>query len=89
VTGRTEVSVERKRRIGKVPGSRRTDMRNTECIVRLTTSGGAVQTWHRDDRGWIETSSRGIERRATAEQLLSHLLPALERGYPKVSVEKR
>jgi hypothetical protein len=64
-------------------------MKNTECMIRLTTSGGAVQTWHRDDRGWIETSSRGIERRATAEQFLSHLLPALERGHPKVTVEKR
>lgn len=37
-------------------------MKNTECMIRLTTSGGAVQTWHRDDRGSIETSSRGIER---------------------------
>jgi hypothetical protein len=81
--------VERDRRIEGIPGWRRADMRNAECIVRLTTSGGAVQTWHRDDRGWIETSSRGIERRATAEQFLSHLLPALERGYPKVTVEKR
>ncbi|MEW6059408.1 MAG: hypothetical protein AB1551_04585 [Actinomycetota bacterium] len=65
------------------------EMKNTECTVRFSTSRGVVQTWHRDGRGWIETSSRGIERRATAEQLLSHLLPALERGYPKVTVEKR
>lgn len=64
-------------------------MKNTESIIRLTTSGDAVQTWLRDDRGWIETSSRRIKRRATAEQFLSHLLPALERGYPKVTVEKR
>ena len=64
-------------------------MRNTECVVRFTTSRGTVQTWHRDQRGWVETSSRGIERRATAEQFLSHLLPALERGWPTVTVEQR
>ena len=36
-----------------------------------------VQSFQRDKDGWFETSSKGIVRRCTAEQTLSHLLPAL------------
>ena len=67
-------------------------MRNDECVIYLITKGGAVQRYVRDKKGWTQKSSKGIIRRMTAEQLLSHLLPPLlkenNRGV-RVIVERR
>lgn len=53
-------------------------MRNNECIIKFLNKGGRVmQSFQRDKDGWFETSSKGIVRRCTAEQTLSHLLPPL------------
>jgi hypothetical protein len=53
-------------------------MRNDECIIKfLNKDGKVLQTFQRDKDGWFETSSKGITRRCTAEQTLSHLLPPL------------
>ena len=74
-------------------------MRNDECIIKfLNKDGRVLQSFQRDKDGWFETSSKGIVRRCTAEQTLSHLLPPLagvsraivkvERISPKKSNEK-
>ena len=53
-------------------------MRNDECIIRLLNKDGRVmQSFQRDKDGWFQNSSKGIVRRCTAEQTLSHLLPPL------------
>ena len=53
-------------------------MRNGEYIIKfLNIDGRVLQTFQRDKDGWFETSSKGIIRRCTAEQTLSHLLPPL------------
>ena len=53
-------------------------MRNDECIIKfLNKEGMVLQSFQRDKEGWFETSSKGIVRRCTAEQTLSHLLPPL------------
>ena len=53
-------------------------MRNDECIIKfLNKDGKALQSFQRDKDGWFEISSKGIVRRCTAEQTLSHLLPPL------------
>ncbi len=53
-------------------------MRNDECIIKfLNKEGRVLQSFQRDKDGWFETSSKGIVRRCTAEQTLSHLLPPL------------
>ncbi len=50
-------------------------MRNDECIIKfLNKNGKVLQTFQRDKDGWFEISSKGIIRRCTAEQTLSHLL---------------
>lgn len=36
-----------------------------------------TERYRRDKAGWIKTSARGRKFRATAEQVLNHLLPAL------------
>ena len=53
-------------------------MRNDECIIIfLNKDGRVLQSFQRDKEGWFQTSSKGIVRRCTAEQTLSHLLPPL------------
>jgi hypothetical protein len=53
-------------------------MRNDECIIKfLNKDGRVLQSFQIDKDGWFETSSKGIVRRCTAEQTLSHLLPPL------------
>lgn len=53
-------------------------MRNDECIIRfLNQDGKVLQSFQKDRDGWFQVSSRGIVRRCTAEQTLSHLLPPL------------
>lgn len=67
-------------------------MRNAECVIYISTTHGAKQTYVREKDGWTQTSSRGIVRRLSAEQLLSHLLPPLladYRGQASVRVERR
>jgi hypothetical protein len=40
-----------------------------------------------DAKCWVKASTRGNEFRATAEQVLNHLLPALAGLQPRLSVE--
>jgi len=67
-------------------------MKNDECVIYMTTTGGSVQVYKKDAKGWTQKSSRGIVRRMTPEQFLSHLLPALTPEYKNkvwVRVEKK
>jgi hypothetical protein len=41
----------------------------------------------RDKEGWVLVSARGRKFRATAEQVLNHLLPALAGIKPNVTIE--
>jgi len=47
----------------------------------MITKSGSKQVYRRDKKGWTQKSSRSIVRRMTAEQFLSHLLPALTAAY--------
>ncbi len=67
-------------------------MKNDECVIYMVTKGGSIQVYKKDGKGWTQKSSKGIVRRMTAEQFLSHLLPALTPGYKNkvwVRVEKK
>ena len=50
-----------------------------------------TKTWreryYRDKAGWLKESARGRKFRATAEQVLNHLLPALSGVKPQVSIK--
>lgn len=56
-------------------------MKNSECVIYMITKDGSTQVYRRDSKGWSQKSSKGIVRRMTAEQFLSHLLPALTSAY--------
>ncbi len=62
-------------------------MKNDECTIYFITKHGKKQIFRKGKDGWAQTSSRGIVRPCTAEQLLSHLLPALASGHVSIRVE--
>ena len=67
-------------------------MKNVECVVYMITKHGSRQVYKKDKDGWTQKSSKGIVRRMTAEQFLSHLLPGLTKNYKnkvKVVVKRR
>ncbi len=48
---------------------------DTYCIV--LKGKATTERYYRDEAGWVKVSNRGRVFRATAEQVLNHLLPAL------------
>lgn len=67
-------------------------MKNDECVIYMITKGGSTQVYKKEGEGWTQKSSKGIVRKMTAEQFLSHLLPALTPRYKNkvcVRVEKK
>jgi hypothetical protein len=52
-------------------------MRNGECKIHIITPRGKEQVFQKEEGHWVQVSTRGIKRTCTAEQVLSHLLPAL------------
>ena len=48
---------------------------DTYCIV--LKGKNITERYYRDSEGWLKISNRGRAFRATAEQVLNHLLPAL------------
>jgi hypothetical protein len=54
------------------------DMKLTnDCYVILIGTKNFTERYYRDKIGWLKVSARGRKFRATAEQVLNHLLPAL------------
>ena len=58
---------------------------NDRYLITLH-AGRGVEHYCRDGADWIKASTRGRKFRATAEQVLNHLLPALAGINPRVSV---
>jgi len=46
-----------------------------------------TERYYRDKAGWLKVSARGRTFRATAEQVLNHLLPALAGVKPSLTVK--
>jgi hypothetical protein len=63
-------------------------MKNNECIVYITTKRGWTQNYRKGENGWTQTNPNGIVRPLSAEQLLSHILPALANKNLNVRVKK-
>ena len=49
---------------------------NDSYLILIHTRS-ATERYYRDKAGWLKVSTRGRKFRATAEQVLNHLLPAL------------
>jgi hypothetical protein len=58
-----------------------------DCYVIFIKSQTATERYFRDEDGWCKISTRRRKFRATAEQVLNHLLPALAGVKPNLTVE--
>jgi hypothetical protein len=52
------------------------NLTNDSYIILMGTKN-FTERYYRDKTGWLKVSARGRKFRATAEQVLNHLLPAL------------
>jgi hypothetical protein len=55
-------------------------MKNDECTIYFVLKSGWKQKYKKINGQWTQTTN-GIVRKMTAEQLLSHILPALTEEY--------
>jgi hypothetical protein len=49
---------------------------NDSYVIKINTKT-AAERYYRDEDGWLKVSARGKKFRATAEQVLNHVLPVL------------
>ncbi len=62
-------------------------LRNSEYRITFSsTSGRFYYYFAKDNTGWYQMTSAGNRHKATAEQVLNHILPALARVKPGVNV---
>ena len=52
-------------------------MKNSECTVYIMFKDKCINRFRKEKEGWTLTSSNGTVHPCTAEQMISHLLPAL------------
>ena len=64
-------------------------MKNDECIIYIYYKDKLVNTWYKENGGWVLISTKGNLYHATAEQFLSHLLPSIMREDYIVKVEPK
>lgn len=62
------------------------DLTNDRYVVSIRTKKGA-ERYYRDDDGWLKESCRGRKFRATAEQVLNHILPVLAGAKPGLTLD--
>jgi hypothetical protein len=62
------------------------NLTNDSYIILISTKTW-TERYYRDKAGWLKVSARGREFRATAEQVLNHLLPALAGVKPNLTVK--
>lgn len=52
-------------------------MKNSECTIYIMLKDKCINKFRKEKEGWRLTSSKGTGYPCTAEQMISHLLPAL------------
>lgn len=62
------------------------NLTNESYVITISTRTIA-ELYYRDKSGWMKVSARGRKYRATAEQVLNHVLPALAGVKPNVIVK--
>jgi hypothetical protein len=62
------------------------DFTNQSYVIVISTKT-STEHYYRDETGWVKVSTRGRTFRATAEQVLNHVLPALADIKPNVTIK--
>ena len=58
---------------------------NDRYVISIRTKT-ATERYYRDETGWLKESCRGRKLRATAEQVLNHVLPVLAGVKPNLTL---
>jgi hypothetical protein len=58
-----------------------------DCYTILIGTKNFTERYYREKTGWVKVSARGRKFKATAEQVLNHLLPALAGVKPNLIVK--
>lgn len=58
-----------------------------DCYTILISGKTWTERYYRDKDGWLKVSARRRKFRATAEQVLNHVLPALAGIKPNLTVK--
>ncbi len=61
------------------------DLTNESYVILIGTKN-FTERYYRDKTGWVKESARGNTFRATAEQVLNHVLPAIAGLKPNVTI---
>jgi len=61
------------------------DLTNDRYVIVIGTN--FTERYYRDKVGWLKVSARGRKFRATAEQVLNHVLPAVAGIKPNVTIK--
>ena len=62
-------------------------LRNSEYRITFSSEAGRFYYYFaKDDSGWYQITAPGNRHKATAEQVLNHVLPALAKVRPGVKV---
>ena len=62
-------------------------LRNTEYRITFSSQKGQFYYYFaKDNTGWYQMTSAGNRHKATAEQVLNHILPALAQVKPAVKI---
>jgi hypothetical protein len=59
---------------------------NDSYVISIGTKN-FTERYYRDKTGWLKVSSTGRKFRATAEQVLNHVLPALAGVKPNLTIK--
>jgi len=62
------------------------DLTNDSYVIVIGTKN-FTERYYRDKAGWLKVSARGRKFRATGEQVLNHVLPAVAGIKPNVTVK--
>ena len=58
-----------------------------DCYTILISGKTWTERYYRDESGWLKETARGRKMRATAEQVLNHVLPALAGIKPGLTIK--
>ena len=62
-------------------------LRNTEYLITFSSEAGRFYySFAKDGSGWYQITAAGNRHKATAEQVLNHILPALAKVKPGVKI---
>jgi hypothetical protein len=61
------------------------NLTNESYVIKISTKT-FPELYYKDKDGWIKVSTRGRKFRATAEQVLNHVLPALAGVKPNITI---